>query len=125
MHPVRNCLAIGATLLGLGCASTPAPTEQLASAEASVRAARELGAARVPRAKLHLNLAQNQVTRARQLSSDGDNERASVVLTRARADAELAVALTREAAVYQDLSSGSTRRETSMGGTTPTYGPVR
>jgi hypothetical protein len=79
-----------------------------------LRAARELGAASVPRAKLHLQLAQTQVTQARKLTEDGENERASLVLTRARADAELAVALVREAAVYQDLEAGHTVRETSL-----------
>lgn len=114
MHLVRNSIVVGAMLLGLGCASSPAPTEQLASAEASLRAARELGAASVPRAKLHLKLAQAQVTQARKLTEDGENERASIVLTRARADAELAVALVREAAVYQDLEAGHAVRETSL-----------
>jgi hypothetical protein len=124
MQSFRNSIAIGATLLGIGCASSPVPTEQLASAQASVRAAQELGATRVPRANLHLRLAQNQVERARQLSKDGDNDRARIVLTRANADAELAVALTREAAVYQDLSSGY-RTETSMNGTSPKLTTVR
>jgi len=124
MQSIRNSIAIGATLLGIGCASSPVPTEQLASTQASVRAAQELGATRVPRANLHLRLAQNQVERARQLSKDGDNDRARIVLSRANADAELAVALTREAAVYQDLSSGY-RRETSMNDTSPKLSPVR
>lgn len=114
MHLLRNSIVVGATLLGLGCASSPAPVEQLASAEASVRAARELGAASVPRAELHLKLAQQQVTQARQLSADGENEQASVLLTRARADAELAVSLTREAAVYQDLENNGGRPATSL-----------
>jgi hypothetical protein len=100
-------LAIGATLIGMGCASTPAPTEQLASAEASVRAAHELGADSVPRAQLHLKLAQEQVTQARKLSEDGEQERANLVLTRARADAELALALTREATAHKDLEAVS------------------
>jgi hypothetical protein len=114
MISLKSTIAVGATLLGLGCASAPAPVEQLASAEASVRAARELGAASVPRAELHLKLAQTQVTQARKLTEDGEMEQASVVLTRARADAELAVALVREAAVYQDLESNGTRPETSL-----------
>jgi hypothetical protein len=105
MHPLKNALAIGATLLGIGCASSPAPTEQLASAEASVRAAHELGAEAVPRAELHLKLAKEQVIQARKLTEDGENERAAVVLTRARADAELAVALSRQAAAHKELES--------------------
>jgi hypothetical protein len=107
MHPVKTALAIGATLIGMGCASAPAPTEQLASAEASVRAAHELGADSVPRAQLHLKLAQEQVTQARKLAQDGEQERANLVLTRARADAELALALTREATAHKDLEAVS------------------
>lgn len=122
MHSLKTTIAVGATLLGLGCASSPAPVDQLASAEASVRAARELGAASVPRAELHLKLAQAQVTQARKLTQDGDNEQAKVVLTRARADAELAVSLVREAAVYHDLenspaapaTAATARPETSL-----------
>jgi hypothetical protein len=128
MHLLRNSLVVGVTLLGLGCASSPVPVEQLASAEASVRAARELGAAKVPRAELHLNLAQTQVTQARKLSEDGENEQASVLLTRARADAELAVSLVREAAVYQDLeATGAAKSDTSLNHTTtsPALGGMR
>jgi hypothetical protein len=105
MHPVKTALAIGATLIGIGCASAPQPTEQLASAEASVRAAHELGADSVPRAQLHLKLAQEQVTQARKLAQDGEEERANLILSRARADAELALALTREAAAHRDLQA--------------------
>jgi hypothetical protein len=87
----------------MGCASAPAPTEQLASAEASMRAARELGAQQVPKAELHLRLAQEQVEKAKKLAADGDNDRAALVLNRAHADAELALALTRESTAQHDL----------------------
>jgi hypothetical protein len=105
MHPIKSALALGATVLGLACASSPVPTEQLASTEASVRAAHELGAERVPRAQLHLKLAQEQMQQARKLADDGDTERATVVLARARADAELALMLSREAAAHRDLDA--------------------
>jgi hypothetical protein len=91
----------------MGCASAPAPTEQLASAEASMRAARELGAQQVPKAELHLRLAQEQVEKAKKLAADGDNERAGMVLSRAHADAELALALTRESTAQRDLEQTS------------------
>jgi hypothetical protein len=125
MHPIKSAFAIGATMLGMACASAPAPTEQLASAEASVRAAHELGAESVPRAELHVELAKEQVIQARKLAEDGENERAQIVLTRARADAELALALTREATAHKDLQSATSQtRSTSMiapaASTTPT-----
>jgi hypothetical protein len=124
MYPVKTALAIGATLIGMGCASAPAPTEQLASAEASVRAAHELGADSVPRAQLHLKLAQEQVTQARKLAQDGEQERATLVLTRARADAELALALTREATAHKELEAVSPQQATQPSSSTNTSSTV-
>ncbi len=89
--------------LGLmGCASYPPPQDLMVSSQASVRAAQEVGAQNNPQASLHLKLAQEQVEQARQMMNDGDNERAKYVLLRAGADAELAVALAREASARAD-----------------------
>jgi hypothetical protein len=79
-----------------GCASFPAPTDKMASSEAAVRGAREVGADRVPQASLQLRLAEEQIARAKALMADGDNERAELLLQRAQADAELALSLARE-----------------------------
>lgn len=89
-----------------------------------MRAARELGAQAVPRAQLHLRLAQEQVTQARKLAEDGENERAAMLLDRARADAELALALSREDSSQRDLKSqpGAAAITTP---TTPTVSSVR
>ncbi|HWL88250.1 MAG TPA: DUF4398 domain-containing protein [Polyangiaceae bacterium] len=81
----------------VGCGSYAPPNESLVNSQASVRAAQEVGAQNNPQAALHLKLAQEQVDQARQLMGDGDNKRAEFVLLRAQADAELAVALAREA----------------------------
>lgn len=81
----------------LACASAPAPTDRLASTQAALRAAKEVGAKDVPKAQLHAQLAQEQLDQANKLIDDGDNERADMVLLRAQSDAELAVALAREA----------------------------
>ncbi len=83
---------------GIGCASYPAPTEKMANTTAATRSAEELGANKNPQAELHLRLAQEALTRAKQLIEDGENKRAESVLLRAQADAELAVMLAREAA---------------------------
>jgi len=82
--------------MALACGSSPQPTERLATAQAAVRAAKEVGAKDVPQAQLHAQLAEEQVTQAQKMIEDGDNERAEMVLRRATADAELAVALARE-----------------------------
>jgi pyridoxal biosynthesis lyase PdxS len=81
-----------------GCASTPLPADQMASAQASIRAAGEVGAHDVPQAALHLQLAKEQVEHAKQLIKQDDNERARYVLARAESDAELALAEARDRA---------------------------
>lgn len=105
MQNIKIGLALGATLLGLGCGGAALPQEQLTAAESSLRAAEEVGAKSVPKAELHLKLAQEQIEQARRLADDGDGDRAAQVLTRARADADLAIALAREDAVQKQLES--------------------
>jgi hypothetical protein len=83
--------------LALGCASSaPLPTQQMADVQSASRSATELGAQKNPRAELHLKLAEEQLAQAQRAVADDDNERATSLLMRAKADAELAVALTRE-----------------------------
>ena len=85
--------------LVLGCGgSYPIPTQQLADTESAERSAAELGAANQPKAQLHLQLAHEQWAQAKAALQKGDNERANALLLRARSDAELALALTREQA---------------------------
>lgn len=99
-HVTWLLLAAG---LGAGCAGAAKPTYQLAQAEAAVRTARELGADDVPQARLHEQLADEQMKRADKLMKDGDNAEAGRALNRARADAELALALTRHAQAQDQL----------------------
>lgn len=85
--------------LTAGCATVQIPPDRLEGTEASLRGAAELGAASVPAAKLHMQLATDQTEQARKMAADGD-PRAVLVLERARADAELALGLAREVAVH-------------------------
>lgn len=87
---------LAASVLGIisGCASSPPMrTEQSTS---GIRAAEEVGAAKVPQAALHLQLAKEELERARKLAAAGDQEQGASMLLRAQADAELALALSRE-----------------------------
>ncbi len=77
----------------LGCASTPLQTDASTSA---IRAAEEVGAADVPKASLHLQLAKEELERAIDLASKDEKAMAESMLLRAEADAELAVLLSRE-----------------------------
>jgi hypothetical protein len=87
---------LAAVFVTLGCGASPSPpTQSLADAESAERSATELGAAGQPNAQLHLQLAEEQIAQAKAAIRNGDNDRASGLLLRARSDAELAIALTR------------------------------
>jgi hypothetical protein len=62
----------------------------------AIRAAEEVGAAHNPEAALHLELAKEQFEHARKLTSPDDRPAATRLLLRARADADLSLALTRQ-----------------------------
>jgi hypothetical protein len=97
MHKLIFPLMAGASLTWGACGgSFPAPTQRMADAQSAERSARELGANEEPRAQLSLKLAQDQIAMAKVAMNDGDNERADSLLIRAKADAELSVAQTRE-----------------------------
>lgn len=76
-----------------GCANAPLRTEASTS---GIRAAEEAGAAKVPQASLHLQLAKEELELAKDLAAKGDKDKAVSMLSRAEADAELAVVLSHE-----------------------------
>jgi hypothetical protein len=83
--------------LASGCSpSWPEPKQPLADAEAAARSAREVGAESQPAAKLEVTLADEQIAEAKKSIEEDDNERATYQILRARADAELALALAHE-----------------------------
>lgn len=85
------------------CATDPKATQHLAESMAAVRGAETAGAAQVPEAALHLRLAQEQISEAQKVMND-DDERGNALALRAYNDADLALALTREAQSKQKLS---------------------
>ena len=84
-------VAVVATAIVAGCANAP-PLRTEASTS-GIRAAEEAGAAKVPQASLHLQLAKEELALAKGLAAKGEKEKAASMLLRAEADAELAVAL--------------------------------
>ena len=62
----------------------------------AIRAAEEVGAAHNPQAALHLELAKEQFEHSRKMTSEDERPMSTRLLLRARADADLALALTRE-----------------------------
>ncbi|MCK9463687.1 MAG: DUF4398 domain-containing protein [Proteobacteria bacterium] len=94
---MRNVFKIAITSLAAaafaaGCASAPLKTEASTS---GIRAAEEVGAASVPQASLHLQLAKEELARAKSLAANDQKAQADSMLMRSEADAELAVALSR------------------------------
>jgi hypothetical protein len=132
---MKTIHAIGAAAIGLaatavGCGATVAPpVERLASTDAAIRSARELGAASDPQAALHLKLADEQIARARQLMNDGDNRQADLLLQRAKSDAELSVMITKERSAEADATKAKQildddRAKGAPAQTPPTQGGV-
>ena len=113
-------------LVGLaGCASHPAPVQRMADAEATTRGAQEVGAGEAanPQAQLHLRMAQEEISVAKKLMDDGDNERADFTLLRAKSDAELALALAREAVAQRDAQN-ALRQVEQLRASTGSPGPA-
>lgn len=107
--PVLTSIAVAAAALTACAHSGPPPRARADYSEASIRAARALGAERVPEAATRLGAAQDNLARALQLMDQGETERADGLLVRAEADAELAAALAREAQLRTDAEEVAAR----------------
>lgn len=89
-------IAGGLFALGLSaCAHEQLSPAVIAASEAPVRAAQEAGADKVPKAALHMKLAREEMEEGKKLAKDGD-KRAPLLFERAKADAELALAMAQE-----------------------------
>ena len=92
---MKSYLILAGSLAAMvGCAAVPVLKTE--GSTSGIRAAEAIGAAKVPQAALHLQLAKEELGHAKTLAADGRSEQASSFLLRAEADAELAVALSRE-----------------------------
>jgi hypothetical protein len=95
---------------GFACVSgAPVPADKLARSEAAVRGAQEIGAERNAEGARFLQVARSEYEQGKKLVIDGDQERATVFLLRAEADAELAMNLTRETNAHAEADK--TREE--------------
>jgi len=109
MQWFKHFVAAGLSVSALACAGSEVPAKQLADAEASIRAAKEVGAEQSPDAALQLKMANDRLTRAQQLTADGENENAAKLLEEAEADAELALLLARKEAAQQRALQAANR----------------
>jgi hypothetical protein len=84
--------------LGGAACATPGAVKNTDGPASAIRAAEELGAARVPQASVRLQLAKEELTREQTMTGAFNQRRAAMLLERSQADAELALALTRNQA---------------------------
>ncbi len=110
--------------LVVGCGkSWPEPKQPMAEAEAASRSAREVGADDQPAAKLKVALADEQIAEAKARIAKGDNERATYLLLRARADAELALALAHEQNALNDKQKAVEQSSSTLEANKPAATP--
>lgn len=93
------------TLAAAGCGAAAPPTHQLTASQAAIRGAEEVGAENTPKAALHLKMARDHLTNAENLISNEEYEDAALVLKRAEADANLAIALAKEDQARKDAEA--------------------
>jgi hypothetical protein len=97
--PMGIAFAVGA--ICVGCASSvPPPNDQWSAAQADVGRAQAI-AAPIPEARLHLQLAQEDLQKSKELIGD-DNKRAANLATLARVEAQLAFSLAKQATAQDD-----------------------
>lgn len=103
------CVVVITASAAFGCAGAQLPPQEVAETRAAMRAAGEVGANEVPRGELHLRLAQDQLALAERYIAEDEEVLAREALSRARQDAELALALAKEQAAI-DAAKEARRR---------------
>jgi hypothetical protein len=104
-------LAVGMLACG---ATIPPPNNEWAAAQTDVGRAQAGGAPSVPAAKLHLQLAQEDLAASKQLF-DRDNRRASTLIALARTEALLALSLSNESMAENEASAAEDTLAKSRG----------
>jgi hypothetical protein len=92
IHPLSSLLVLASLA---GCAASVPNRQRSETSAAAIRAAEEVGAAKVARASLYLQLAKEEAAKATALEAAGEPERAASLMLRAEADANLAVLVAR------------------------------
>lgn len=106
---MRNVILACLTLIGAAVAcgsSIRPPTDQWAAAQADLGRAESSGAANDPDARLHVQLAQEDLAMAHRLMGH-DNERATTLTQLARAEARLASSLAAKLTAEDDANKAA------------------
>ncbi len=109
-YSLKKPLGVVATsLLMAACGGSAVPQGKVVEAKSSVSAAEAVGAQDEPKASLHLKLATDGIVEAEKLIAEEKNEEAAAALDRAKADADLALAMTREAKTRASAEEAAAR----------------
>jgi hypothetical protein len=92
--PLASIVCIASFAFACG-GSIPPPNDEWAAAQADVGRAEAGGAPNVPDAKLHLQLAQEDLSKSKALI-DNDNRRAADLIAVARVEAQLALSIAKQ-----------------------------
>jgi hypothetical protein len=109
---LSSCTCVFALACG---GSFPPPNDQWSQAKEDVGRAAGGGATQVPDAKLHLQLAQEDLDKGKQLI-DQDNKRAASFIALARVEAQLALSLARQQAAQDAAQSTQSELQKAKGG---------
>ncbi len=83
-------------LAAAGCGGASVPAGKLTDTRSAIRAAEEVGAPTHANASIHLRLAKDSLAHAERALRDDEATRASLLLSQAQVDADLALALSRQ-----------------------------
>ena len=104
------------SLFALACGSSyPPPNDEWSAAQQDVGKAEAGGAPEVPDAKLHLQLAQEDLAKSKQLI-DQDNKRAASLIALARVEAQLALSLAKQQKAEAAAQAVQTQLQSAKGG---------
>jgi hypothetical protein len=114
MVPKTVCaVAVGLLAGAFGCAaSVPPPNDQWAAAQADVGRAQSGGAPDLPEARLHLQLALEDLQLAKSLMGN-DNSRARSLCALARVEAQLAFSLAKKASAEESARRAQAEMQAS------------
>ncbi len=105
-----------ASIFALACGSSvPPPNDEWSAAQQDVGKAEAGGAPGVPDAKLHLQLAQEDLAKGKQLI-DQDNKRAASLIALARVEAQLALSLAKQQIAQDAAQKAQTDLQSAKGG---------
>jgi hypothetical protein len=111
----RAAISLFSLIIGVGACATAVPLQNLEGPAVAIRSAELVGAAGVPEAALRLQLAQEQLERARTMTAQDEQPAAARMLLRSQADAELAMALARSSTARAEAQKARDRARSVEG----------